>query len=90
MPGHIAVNCTTPVGQYPLPQPVIRSAEILKPGSVEPTDVYVCKKGVNHVIAEQVTHQGGVEMAEAYDLVMSQAGASPTEFADSIRAITKY
>ena len=42
------------------------------------------------MIAEPVTHQGGVEMAEAYDLVMSQAGASPTELADSTGAITKY
>ena len=27
-PGHIAVNCATPVGQYPLPQPMVSSTEI--------------------------------------------------------------
>ena len=93
-PGYIAVNCTTLVGQYPLPQPVVSSAEILKPGSAESSDVYVCNKGVDNVISEPLTHQGGVKMAEAYDLVMSQANvddqSSPTEFVDSTEAITKY
>ena len=65
-PGHIAVNCTTPVGQYPLPQPVVSSAEILRSGSAEPADVYVCKKGVDDVTAEPVAHQGGAKKVEAY------------------------
>ena len=73
---------------------MVSSAEILKPGSVESTDVYVCNKGVDNVTSEPVTHQGGVEMAEAYDLVMSQVGmddqSSPTELVDSTEAITKY
>ena len=35
--------------------------------------MYVCNKGVDDVTAEPVTHQCDVEMAETYDLVMSQA-----------------
>ena len=67
---------------------------VLKPGSTEPTDVYACHKAINDVTAEPVTYQSGVEMAEAYNLVMSQVGmddqSSPTELANNTEAITKY
>ena len=70
---------------------MVSSAELQKPGSAESTDVYVCNKGVDNVTSEPVTHQGSVEMSEAYDLVMSQAGvddqSSPTELVDSTEAI---
>ena len=91
-PGHIAVNCTTPVGQYPLPQPVVSSAEILRSGSAEPADVYVCKKGVDDVTAEPVAHQGGAKKVEAYNLVMHETGVNDqhTELEESTWAITKY
>ena len=73
---------------------LVSSAEILEPGSAESAEVYVCKKGVDDVTAEPVSHQGGVEIVEAYDLVMSQEGVddqSPhIELAESTGAITKY
>ena len=89
-PGHIAVNCTTPVWQYPLPQPVVSSAEISKTGSAEPAEVHVCNKAVD-ATAKPVTHQGGVEKAGAYDLVTGVDDQSPhSELAESTGAITKY
>ena len=55
--GHIAVNCTTPVGPYPLPQPVMSSVDISKPDT-ESAEVYESNKCANDVTAESVTHQG--------------------------------
>ena len=71
---------------------MVTSAETLKPGSAESAEeVYVCNKGVDDVTTEPVSHQGGVEMAGAYDLVMFQTGVDdkspPTEVAESIVAI---
>ena len=68
---------------------------ILIPGFAESTEVYVvCNKGVDDVAAEPVSHQGSVEMAEAYDLAMSQASVDNqlphTELAESTGASTKY
>ena len=54
----------------------------------------MCNKGVDDVATEPVSHQGGIEMAEAYDLVMSEAGVdnqSPhAELTESTGVITKY
>ena len=102
-PGHIRVKSGSDPDYYP-GQWVIRvtgtdpvsilmvtSADILKPGSTESAEMYVCNKGIDDVTTEPVSHQGGVEMAEAYDLVMFQTGVDdqspPTELAESIVAI---
>ena len=54
----------TPVGPYPLPQPVMSSAEISKP-SAESAEVYMCAKYVINVTTKPVTHHNFVEAAEA-------------------------
>ena len=81
------------MGPYPLPQPVVSSADISK-ADTESTEVYECNKCVNNVTAEPVTHQSGAKKAEASEFVMLQEGvddlSSSTELAGYMWAINKY